>query len=114
MILCKEFIKASDEPIFMRRVESSGKLMQGRMISSEMTGFPDLLIISDSRAYCAELKMPGKYMTEKQAKTISELIEKGRCTAGVVTSLFGFIQFINDKPADDAVKTDYGEIPVWN
>jgi hypothetical protein len=112
LIACKEWASAQDN-VFLQRVECGGKLMGGAYIVSEMTGFPDLLAISEGHAYAAELKLPGKRLEEAQAKKIMAINERGGGRAGVVLSLSGFKRFVYDKSADAHLETPYGKIPMW-
>ena len=99
------------------RIEGGGKLIhgangQGHLVPSAMKGMPDLILSIDGIFHAAELKLPTGKLDTEQAKRIGTLNLSGGCGA-VVTSLSGFILFIAGEPANVAVDTAWGMIPVY-
>jgi hypothetical protein len=99
------------------RIEGGGKLIHGsngtgHLIPSAMKGMPDLVLCLDGCFCAAELKLPTGKLDTEQARRIGTLNAAGGQGA-VITSLAGFLLFLDGIPAKVAVDTAWGMIPVY-
>lgn len=109
----KAYLESQDHPIFYQRCEGQGKMYRGKFIASEMTGFPDLIIIEFGVTFGVELKVPGGHLSEHQAKKLLELQDKGKVTAGVVFSVQGLIEMLNARQHSREIITKHGNVRAW-
>lgn len=68
--------------------------------SFTLAGMPDLLVINHGRAYCLEVKQPGKKAKPIQEHVMREIREVGGAVARVVTS------------PDEAEEAVFGAVPA--
>jgi hypothetical protein len=106
--------------IFFRRIEGSAKIVQHKkggeptFAKSENSGFPDYMILKDGKFYALEVKSNlSAHLSDGQAKTITEIQNAG-AFAAIVTSANAVLNVLNKNLPTRFLKTDYGNIPIFD
>jgi hypothetical protein len=96
---CKQYLERQDA-VWWRRIDGGGKLFTGKLIKSENSGFPDLLLINKGLIIGVELKRPYRSrLSEEQSKFLASMIR--------------LIKLLHGEPPDHMLETKSGVIPTW-
>lgn len=108
----KKFLEIQKE-VWWRRIDTSGKVYEGRMFKSPNTGMPDLVILTDGLFYGIEVKRPwGGKITDAQCKVLCEIAYHGGIGC-VVCSLEGFLALIKEQKPTSFIDSPHGSVPVF-
>ena len=111
----KCYLETRDD-LFWRRIEGSGKAFTigGKLtfISSDMKGFPDVLIVCEGMVFGVELKVFGGALTQAQAETICQMNAAGG-GAGIALSVRGVQRLLGGEAPMAVLTTDFGEVGIW-